>query len=325
MRTGLELLELSRENPEPLLDSCYASGDLIISRDPQNPNELMMASVRLREFITTYKVCREQGNEAACRDQILQIANILNSENINKTEFVGFWSTQDMSHSLFRSLSADDKEELLQQLIERFLDQRYDLFDIHGYSHTTLQARKDAFSHKGYGELGGRKMSAILNGVGFQETEPPRMNAMPDGERLYFFASRRNKEEFLHVLDMRGYRFEWYRNYARRNPDYVLALGNKICVFEHKHVKEDGSGQNSQIKQLIDLISGVEEDANIHYVAYLDGIYFNTIFCREQENLTPRQRDQKRMVIDALETTPSNYFLNTAGVRAFLSDLVAGD
>ncbi len=99
----------------------------------------------------------------------------------------------------------------------------------------------------------------------------------------------------------------------------VLKIGNNIFIIEAKHIKESGGAQDKQITELINFIKYQENIKNptIHYVSFLDGIYFNK-FIKEingntNNNKCKKNKIQSQMndIISHLKNNKSNFFVNT--------------
>jgi len=71
--------------------------------------------------------------------------------------------------------------------------------------------------------------------------------------------------------------------------------------------------------ELISLIEQDEADQNVHYVSFLDGIMFNKLMSVTGQSKTLEHRNS---IQGRLGNIPQNYFVNTAGFSALLSDLV---
>jgi N-glycosylase/DNA lyase len=76
-----------------------------------------------------------------------------------------------------------------------------------------------------------------------------------------------------------------------------------------------------------ELISQKEEEL-ISYVAFLDGRYFNKFRDTSSADKARKQRKykvrrQREAIEKALQDHPNNYFVNTAGLRKLLADLLS--
>jgi DNA-directed RNA polymerase subunit F len=102
-------------------------------------------------------------------------------------------------------------------------------------------------------------------------------------------------------------------------PDLVIKIKDRLLILEAKHIKESGGAQDKQIDELIKFIRQ-KESKPISYVAFLDGRYFNKF----RDTLSPEKvRRQREAIEKALQDHPNNYFVNTAGLRKLLADLLS--
>ena len=79
-------------------------------------------------------------------------------------------------------------------------------------------------------------------------------------------------------------------------------------------MKEGGGGQDKQVAELISLIEQQETSSKISYVAFLDGIYFNSFV----HPTSPKAKEQVLQIRAALTKNPRNYFVNTYGLSTLL-------
>jgi hypothetical protein len=104
-------------------------------------------------------------------------------------------------------------------------------------------------------------------------------------------------------------------------PDFLLKVKKDIYIIEAKHLKEGGGEQNKSITELINFIKQKEPHKNIHYISFLDGIYFNLFIALKDNKTNNKVYRQKKDIKDALNKSKQNYFLNTKGLEQFFQDL----
>lgn len=103
--------------------------------------------------------------------------------------------------------------------------------------------------------------------------------------------------------------------------DVLFKNKKDLYIIEHKHMKEGGGGQNKQITEIINFISERESDKlKIHYVTFLDGIYFN-LFIKSYNNVKTKIPKQIEHLEKSLQNNPNNYFVNTAGFIRLLKSI----
>ena len=314
--TNKEILRVSIANPEPIYDHYYQKEYFIISEDATKPNALMKANRSLLDLVTAYRVNAEMGNDRANEPLIAEMMRLLETKNINTSEFTSFWECCDVSYSVFRHLSQEEKKQFLHRITAEYISRRHAVYSAHGYTATTLQVKADSFAHKRSGEQGMQKVVRILTELRIPLVEDDGHSAVeaPD-QRWLILPDKGHGSAFRSLLKRRGLSFEWSRDHKGKFPDYAVNLGEHLFVIEHKHMKELGGGQDKQIVEISEFISQTEEDANTHYVAFLDGILFNKVFAPSATGKVAIQRDE---IARALESHPSNYFVNTHGFLALM-------
>lgn len=322
MIRNLELFEFSLQNPEPTLDENYFKhSDIIISHKASKPTSLMKNNSELLKAITAFSFAKENNlldTEDAAIEKILTLTK---SENINYSEFVSFWPTLDLSHSIFLKLSYKEQKQTLKQLVEKYLDSRHELYSSHGYSCNTLQVGKDAKAHKENGSLGIQKVSKILKEFGFENCDSESLSDfISGGERKFLESDKKGKKLFKELLLHYKIKFTWSESKEEKMPDLLIRNKNQIFVVEHKHVKEGGGGQDKQINEIITFIEASESQKNIHYISFLDGIYFNLLNQSNSTKLKKTSSQSKKILLN-LKNNPKNYFVNTAGFQKLLQSL----
>jgi len=318
--TNTEILRASIQNPEPIYDPEYQKEYFIISSDPAEPNILMKANRSLLDLVTAYAVNTKMGNCGANEAVIAEMGRLLETKDINTSEFTSFWECCDVSYSIFRHLSQEEKKQFLHRITAEYISRRHAVYSAHGYTATTLQVKADSFAHKRTGEQGMQKVVRMLTELKIPLVQDDGHGAVeaPD-QRWLILPDKRHRSAFQRLLEKRGLRFEWSGDHKGKFPDYAVNLGEHLFVVEHKHMKELGGGQDKQIVEISEFVSQTERDANTHYVGFLDGILFNKMFAPDATAKVARQRDE---IARALEIHPSNYFVNTHGFLALMKAFV---
>ena len=317
---NVKLFELSLSNPEPIIDEFYLQDTtLLISENPNVPTALMQQNLDLVESLSAYSFALKSKNRATKKQVIEKISLILKNENINYSEFVSFWSVVDISHSVFKQLKKDKQLEILKDIIEKYIKFRHNLYLRYGYNPITLQASKDAKTHKQGGNLGINKVSKILDQFGFKKANYETIEDFVKGDKKYIETDKKGKKLFKILLDYYKVRFDWSNKKSKKMPDFLIRYKKDIFILEHKHKKEGGGGQNDQINEIISLISFKEKNKNVHFISFLDGVYSNA-FARQ--NLRDGKiLTQVNNIKENLKHNKTNYFVNTAGFKEFLSKL----
>jgi len=92
---------------------------------------------------------------------------------------------------------------------------------------------------------------------------------------------------------------------------------DQFFIIEAKHINETGGAQDRQIAEMISFINQREPSQNIHYVASLDGLYFNYFINPPRESKVSQQKED---IENCLKHNHSNFFVNTAGFVNLLQD-----
>lgn len=317
-----KLFAFSLNNPEPIIDEFYLkSGNLIISKDHQFPTDLMRKNLELLESISAYNFAKKNENKATIKKTIGKILEIIKSKNINYSEFVSFWPVVDISYSLFNKMKDDEQLVIVENIVDKYIELRHDLYSSYGYTPTTLQVGKDAKAHKESGSLGIYKVSKILDKAGYKKANGETLESfILHGDRKYVEADKKGKELFKNILKSGKIKFSWSKKKEQKMPDFLIRHNDNIFIVEHKHMKEGGGGQDKQINEVISFISFQERNPKIHYISFLDGIHFN-LFANKKYLNRGKILSQLLNIKQNLKRNAQNYFVNTAGFKKLLSEL----
>lgn len=311
-----EIFEFSLVHPEPIVDEFYLkNGSLIISEDAKIPTDAMRKNLDLIESISTYSFARKHQEDFIAEKALEKISAIMQCKSINYSEFVSFWPVADVSYSLFKKMDTEEQYDILKSIIEKYIELRHSLYSSYGYTPVTLQASKDAKAHKESGGLGIRKVSRILSTAGYKKSDDETLEEFTSqGSKKYIEADKKGKKLFKRFLQHHGIRFLWSKKKDQKMPDFLIKDGDDIFIVEHKHMKEGGGGQDKQINEIISLIGFSENNVKIHYVSFLDGMYFN-LFTNEKHSKNGKLSNQLRNIKANLTRNKQNYFVNTAGFK----------
>ncbi len=297
----------------------------IITESKAEKNDLIRAYYRLNELIVCYKVALDDGDVDSKRKHLKKIIEELKHTNINYAEFPSFWNALGSTFSMYERMSDSEKEEFVKQALEIYIEKRYDAYRSHGTSPVILQVNCDSYAHKRNSSYATKKVEKILLDKGYEHFDVRSMSA---NEACVEFMKKDNVFKVTHssqdpfycnFLEYIKEKSEFW--YGRRNkaPDFVIKKDKSLYIVEHKHLKEGGGGQDKQMDELIEFVSQKPSIANLHYVSYLDGYYFNTLIKKELERVaSPKKRATKPQIQlskirEALSKYKTNYFVNTAG------------
>ena len=240
---------------------------------------------------------------------------------MNHSELASFLAVLDLSFSMFARLTADAKRNLLRTVIPAFIAERHRTFLAYGYSPVSLQSKADSFSHKRSGQSGTEKISDILRRLGIPSVADATVKGFQSMKTGFARPDAQDASLFDDVKAALGLKFSWGRQHAGKYPDFCIKAHRWIAIGEHKHIKESGGGQD---KQLLELIAMIDQDEStskhVLYVSFLDGAYFSSIFAAETTGKIKNQRD---MILRALDRHPRSFFVNAHGFERLLAQLTA--
>lgn len=340
MKQNLTALNVSIDAKEPNIDSAYIKQNtLIISPSPESHNKLQDSARRLRNNITAIGVLRNHAHSTSTiKEEILKnIISDLKTKGMNFSEFVSYWSVYDISFSVYSKMNDCEKLVFINEMVNRFLDERDRIYQKYGYSDVSLQTKSDSALHKASRELGLKKVSEILLDLKFVSIT----KSIEDFELsnlAFLHADKDGKEIANQILEKNEITFDWKEKHEGKCPDFLIKIEKKLIILEHKHMKECGGGQDKQLNEIIDLVNSDNHDkSNLFFMSFLDGILFNQLFdgIKLVDNETiekklPNQNNgcqnkletQRNAIIAALRRYPNNYFVNTEGFKYIIKELM---
>lgn len=311
-----ELFEFSLTHPEPIIDEFYLkNGNLIISEDAKSPTDATQKNFDLLESVSTYNFAKKNKDGSIAEKALEKMLEIMQCKNINYSEFVSFWPVADISYSLFGKMNLEEQRDILRNIVEKYIELRHVLYLSYGYTPITLQVSKDAKAHKESGNLGIYKVSKILDDAGYRKSndETPEEFLLQD-DKKYIEADKKGKGLFKNFLHRHEIKFLWSKKKEQKMPDFLIKDGDDIFILEHKHMKEGGGGQDKQINEIISLIGFNENNPKIHYISFLDGMYFN-LLASTKHSKNGKLSNQIKNIKKNLNRNKQNYFVNTAGFK----------
>ncbi|WP_025209387.1 hypothetical protein [Hippea sp. KM1] len=309
----------SLKHPEPVFDNYYVFDQVVVFE-----KDLIQKVNRLRELIISYCVVIEKDKNSAL-EILKEIHKIIVSvDKIQYMEFIAFWKTLDMSYSIFKKLP--NQEFVLGDLIYEYCKRRRRLYDGLGYSNMVIQALYDNGTSRKKRTSAIEKIKGMVVDIFGEVFKADTVDDIDRLELAYILPDSGDKELFLNFL----YRFNLKFSYGKRNqnkiPDFLLKCKGRILIIEAKHIKEPGGEQNKSIGELIDFIHQKEDKNNIHYVGFVDGIYFNLLIdpSTSKGKTKNKIQQQKNDIESSLSMYKNNFFVNTAGLNSLFMDLKKG-
>lgn len=310
LKNNFEYWKLSLANPESIGDDFYIFDKIIINE------ELSKYSENMRELIISYCVLkRKKYNDS---EKILSdIYNlILEKEELKYTEFIAFWKVLDFSYSIFKKYP--NNKQVLSKLLDNYCEKRKELYDKYCFSDITIQALYDSNASRKKGSSGIKKIiNLVEKNLKLKRLENTEINR----NQFYITPDKGQKDVYVKILKKYKIKATLQKTNQGKIPDFLFKVNKDIYIVEAKHVKEGGGEQNKSITELINFIKQSENSSNIHYISFLDGIYFNLFISYKDKKRNNKVSRQKREIERALKDFKQNYFLNTKGLEIFLKDL----
>lgn len=310
----------SLKNPEPEFDDYYIFDNVIVS-----DQDFIKIIEHLRELIITYCVFCEKKTKPPSEifDEIYDI--ITRIRNVQYNEFNAFWNTLDMTYSVFEKLPSDKKKEIVKVILEKYCERRLKLYNKLGYSNVTVQALYDSGSSRKKGSVGITKLVSICEKYFDNLNHSVTIDHFNNHNICYILPDRGDSVLFKRILEENNLRFEYGKGMQNKIPDLLIKYFDQIFVIEAKHLKEGGGEQNKSVGELIEFVRQREDLSNVHYIAFMDGVYFNLFISPSQNKVKKENKiDQQRNdIMKALLKNKSNFVLNTMGFNLLLEDLQA--
>lgn len=315
---ALELFQDCLKHPEKLVDEFYCHDELIISANPEEPNTPIMKSwMDVRKRITAAEVALNDEDDQSFSIHVKRLDSLLTGlQYANFLEFTSFFPVMDVSFSMFQGLAEPERIEFLDDMLRAYIERRHGTYQTHGYSPSTIQVRKDFERHKSQGSSGKRKIRQLFQDNNFSE------GPIVSGKRTFCFIDDAvGMRSLKHICgSQRTWYDEWSAMHQGKKADLVFRSESNYYICEAKHVKEGGGGQDKQIAEIVSFIDSGEfarKQPNLHYVSFLDGVYFNKFI--DPRNGT-KPHNQKERIEFALQSGRS-YFVNTHGLNQLLSSI----
>lgn len=320
LKSNEEYWKRSLENKEELMENFYIIDNIII-----NDKEFIEKIHRLRELLTSY-CCFMKGNDEVsqkAKEKLLDdIYKLLNTTNqIQYSEFIAFWKVLDISYSVYKTTPKDKKIDVLKKLIENYCKRREEIYAKIGYSDVSVQVLYDSGTSRQKGVIGTEKLIEILNEFS-KNNLILKVNSYDDlnKNRNCYFSIDKNEQLFEKIKFEFKIKYKFSKSHQGKTPDLFLKIDNKFFIIEAKHTKEGGGGQDKSIVELVEFIKQKEKN-NIHYISFMDGVYFNKFISPSKNS---KIETQKIDIENSLKEFKQNFFVNTYGFIQMLKDLLKG-
>lgn len=320
---NLDYFEISTQHKEGLIDPNYhyAVDRQVIPSTKDENNELTISNSNLIRYISTIQTMIEDlkldlNNEKV--EKILElIIKELNTQGMNYSAFCQYFNIHNVNYSVFQNLNFEDKLEVLKFIIKPYINSRHKMYQSHGYSNIVLQVMSDNYSHKRKGSYGTNKIAVILEVLGVEDLLKTK-NKSFDDDKFFLLSDKTGKNLYKQFAKAHGIKLHDEDKTTEKYPDAFIKIGKDYFIVEQKNMKENGGGQDKQTVEITDFVSRKPEFERLHYVTFVDGIYFNKI----DKNATAKTVQQYTDIISSLAKYKSNYFVNSYGFKKLIHDFI---
>lgn len=290
LKNNIHYWNISAENPEPIVDDDYFV-DLKI-------NSSQMETIRkIRETIR--RVCQTRVFDEV---SLKLLVSFLELDGAQYTEFTAYMNAFDVSLSVFNRWEYRQKLDALKKILKKYCESRFYVYAAIQVDDAAIpQAMLDKGASRAKSVSGKVKIKKILEDYGLIEVKS--LEGFSKGDRCFIDLDRSAAKLSFSV----GSGLE-------KNPDFQIKINDHVLIVEAKHLKESGGAQDKQLSELCALIAN-KAQAGLHFVAFLDGVYANRFFIKEHK--------YSEDALEILRRNPDNFFVNTAGFKRLVEDLLS--
>ena len=297
------LLEFCKKHLEQFLDTYY-----MFVEKHKDLKRYVEVTQEIKNTLIAIKQVKNKKGSSKIVSQLLEQLYKLMPKFSNNSEFGCFINACDSSleEVLF------DKN-LLKKITYLYLEKR-DLNDI--VPGEWIQALIDKRAATKKGNTGEKKLKETLESKGYKQAK----NIREFQKESKIFASCSGRGDFSNKGLKKYFGEGIGKNTQNKKLDLIIKKKDHVFFLEAKHMKTSGGEQNKQILELIELLRHKPKKPNLHYMSFLDGIYFNKLFGTEKaanKEESNKINLQKLDIILNLKKIKQNYFVNSAGFKKF--------
>ncbi len=305
LKNNSHYFEVSSQNPEIKLDSNY----MFLERNKEI-EEYVKSTRIIKSLLTKIKdLSKENKDDDHLYEELYKLSQ---NKFGQKTEFNCFINTCDTT---IKTLREDDDLENFKNIVLLYLENRTISSSPHkGW----IQAIIDKGASRSIGRKGETKIIQIAKKNGFKEVDSWDDFKKENRVIVKFTKNRFDVNSIKSQLDI-----DLQFNSQNKMLDIIIKSGDKIIFIEAKHLKEAGGSQDKQVGELINIIrSKNNENENVLYGAFLDGVYSNSILgdsdssCHRNNKISRQQKEIRK----ALKNNKNNFWFNTKGFEEFIKD-----
>ncbi len=315
MLTNIDIFNYSRDFPEPVFSESYEKDIVNFLSENYGDKKSLQKAKELWELISLYT--------SSPKKSILEEIDtlIVKNSELNNSEFISYWSVLDVSFSHYKNIkNQSERIGVLEKLLDKYIQNRFWEYQNVGFSPIVIQSGKDAKSHKSSWQLWMRKVSKILDDNWFSSSNSQSVDIfLNNWDYKYITADQSWKKLFNEIIKKERIHFKWRWDKDNKYPDFLIRIWEHLYIVEHKHTKEGWWWQDKQINELISFIKYPEMKDTIHYVSFMDWVYFNN-WAINTELKEWKKLDQLRNIESNLMVNRNNYFVNTEGFKKLISE-----
>lgn len=313
MITNENLLNYCLNNPTLMHDDNYVADKelIIIPRKASESNSLTQAFNSMNDLFTTLNTLNKNGDYSKDKELCERIVYVFcHTKHINYSPFNFYLQTRCETYDSFKKLSFENQ----QKLIKDYISDRHKIYCEHGYTYSMLQAGCDAYAHKRNGDKGTRLLRKQIESFGIKHFEYGNNN-------FYLNPDKGDEEVFKQMLSILKIKYVYYANKNAKLPDLFAKINDKYVIVEHKNMQSLGGHQNSVIADIMDFID--QEDDNVYYISYVDGLAFQKYFGTAQlGNSTNKHNVTNENLTSILKNHSRSYIVNAKGFEKLITEIL---
>lgn len=325
VKSNYSYFEFSLNNNDEILNTKNKVGQLVISKSiSDKETNLSTANKNLISKINAYEQVKLINNSTEVLNNIVDniIEIIENTKLINYSAFCCYWPVIDFSYSSYMSTvkyqDQETKRNLMKILLDLYIENRHNMYLLHGYSDQVLQVNSDIASSRRKGKTGILKIENIIQPLGFHHIK--KFADSFNYDKWYLLPDKGDRVLFKLLLSYYHVDFLFQKTRDNKLPDVMFYFKNNFYIMEHKLTNGGGGSQNAELNEIIQFISFSEKNKNVHYLSCLQGDYFRKLkLDDDSENKYSVQRDN---ILTNLKNNTSNYFVNGKGFEMLINDIV---
>ena len=321
---NLVFFEESVNHKEELIDSSYHSfiERIIIPKTKNETNDLTQANTNVIRYISTIETMLTELKYPIEYEEItkllIRIRNELKTTGMNYSPFCQYFNIHNINYSLFINQNESVQIELLRFLVPEYINNRHSMYLSHGYSNMVLQVMSDNYSHKRKGSYGTNIIARKLTSLGFVDLSMRNNIEIESTSKSFLLSDKTGKKAFEQFAKRNNINLSEKGMNTKKYPDALIRIGSDYFIVEQKNMKEGGGGQDKQTLEIINFINKKPEMKNLHYVTYINGVFFNSIENTTQAKASSQYSD----IQETLRKHKENYFVNSYGFDILIDSML---